>query len=59
VRIFSLENTRLLRQGKDLDAEVAAGTEKGRWTGEKSEGKCKPGPGFLTQVILSTPDLTG
>jgi hypothetical protein len=38
-RLFSLEYTQLLTEGKDLEAEVVAGTEECAEAGEESKGK--------------------
>jgi hypothetical protein len=46
-RTFSLEYAQLLPEGKDLEAEVVAGTEKGAEAGEKANEKWNHGLGFI------------
>jgi hypothetical protein len=45
--MFSLEYAQLLTQGKDIDAEVVAGTEKGAEAGEEANEKWNHGRGFI------------
>ena len=46
-RLFSLEYAQLLTEGKDLEAEIVAGTEKGAETGEEANEKWNHGPRFI------------
>ena len=44
VRLFSLEYAQLLTEGKDLEAEVVAATEKSAEAGEEADEKWNHGP---------------
>jgi hypothetical protein len=46
-RMFSLEYTQLLTEGKDLKAQVVARTEEGAEAGEQADEKWNHGPGFI------------
>jgi hypothetical protein len=46
-RVFLLEYSQLPTQGKDLVAEVVAGTEKGTEAGEEANEKWNHGLGFI------------
>jgi len=41
--MFALEYAQLLTEGKDLEAEIAAGTQKGAEAGKESKGKWNHG----------------
>ena len=46
-RNFSFEYAQLLTEGKDLETEVAAGTEESAEAGEAADEKWNHGPGFI------------
>ena len=45
----SFKYTQLLTEGKDLDAEIVAGTEESAEAGEKADEEWNHRPGFITQ----------
>jgi hypothetical protein len=47
VRLFSLEYAQLLTEGKDLEAEAAAGTEENAEAGEEADEKWDHEFGFI------------
>ena len=55
--MFSLEYAQLLTEGKDLEAQVVAGTEEGAEAGEEADEKCNHGPGYSNGSI-APPALT-
>ena len=55
--MFSLEYAQLLTQGKDLQAEVVAGTEEGAEAGEEADEKWNHGPGFIAHGSIPAPAL--
>jgi hypothetical protein len=46
-RLFSLEYAQLLTEGKNLKAEVVAGTEECAEAGEEADEKCNHESGFI------------
>ena len=56
-RNLSLHYAQLLTEGKDLETEVVAGTEKSAEAGEKADEQWNHGPGFIAQGSAPTPTL--
>jgi hypothetical protein len=47
MRLFTLEYAQLLTEGKDLEAEVVAGTEECAEAGKEVDEKWNHEPGFI------------
>jgi len=54
-RLFSFEYAQLLTEGKDLEAEVVAGTEERAEAGEETNEKWNHGTGFIAQGSVRRP----
>jgi hypothetical protein len=57
-RMFSLEYTQLLTEGKDLQAKAVTGTEEGVEEAEKADEKRNHGPALIAQAYVPASALT-